>query len=71
MVATFLGYVGLKGAKREQMMERFGESTGTMLEDERWNAVTLNGIGRVKRHENGVDILLTNINGAERRVWKQ
>ena len=52
------------------MMEQFGESTGTMLEDERQNAVIPNGLGTVKRHENEVDILLTNINGAKRRVWK-
>ena len=54
-------------------MEWFGESTGTMLEDERWNAVTLSGFGRVKRLENRIDILLTNINKVdlERRVWKR
>ena len=53
------------------MMEWFGESTSTMLEDERWDTITLNSSGKVKRGQKRVHILLTNIIGAERRIWRR
>ena len=36
IAAPFLGQVGLGEAKREQVIERFGEYISTVLEDEQW-----------------------------------